>query len=463
MLSSSEQREMILLEPDPNKHESWQQKLAELPYILHIHQYFAQITDKLPQQQSAIIICQLQQGDQQTADFIRHIKQQKTHHEILVLAGEKDSTIVSLAVSCGADNVLFKPFNKKRLSDSITDAALQCVRHETRMMYERHVFKEGFLNYVGVSAPMIRLYRSIQNAAISNANVFITGESGTGKDLCARAIHSISDRKEKDMVSINCGAIAHSLMESAIFGHVKGAFTGADSLREGAAQKANHSVLFLDEIGEMDYELQSKFLRLVQQGVLNRVGSDDEIFVDVRFISATNKVPDVMIENNEFREDLYYRLNTIQIDIPPLRERDDDALRIAEKCLFDFSQQENKNFLGFSDEVIEIIKDYAWPGNVRELRNVMHNIVINYDAQWVKPSMLPIEVHTALLEGHTKKKSKPREQTDFNQVLSPSDILPLKEVENLAIKHAVDICDGNINKAAQYLGVAPSTIYRRLH
>ncbi|GAA6135927.1 sigma-54 dependent transcriptional regulator [Oceaniserpentilla sp. 4NH20-0058] len=416
----------------------------------------------LPTDESAIVVCEMRTNDQETPNFIQHIKTQKAHHEVLVLASQKVSVIVSLAVSCGADNVLFKPCNKKRLQESIIDASLQCVRHETRMMYERHVFKEGFLNYVGTSAPMIQLYRNIQNAAISNANVFITGESGTGKDLCARAIHSVSERKEKEMVSINCGAISHSLMESAIFGHVKGAFTGADSAREGAAQKASNGVLFLDEIGEMDYELQSKFLRLVQQGVLSRVGSDDEILVDVRFISATNKIPDIMIENNEFREDLFYRLNTIQIDIPPLRKRGSDALLIAEKCLFDFSQQENKRFIGFSDEVIEIINDYTWPGNVRELRNVIHNIAINYDGQWVKPSMIPLDIHTALLNGEKKKDITDDKVEIKPNTFNPKEIVPLKELEDLAIKHAIEICEGNINKAAQFLGVAPSTIYRRM-
>lgn len=463
MLSSNEQRCLIVLESNPSKHEAWNNKLAELPFSLHICQHITHVTQVLPRDQSAILICEMGPSDPDTTGFIQYVKSQKGHHEIIVMAKERHSLIVSRAVSSGADNVLFKPCSKKRLHDAITDASLQCVRHETRMMYEKHVFKEGFLNYVGTSAPMIHLYRSIQNAAISHANVFITGESGTGKDLCARAIHSISDRKDRDMVSINCGAIAHSLMESAMFGHTKGAFTGADTQREGVAQKAHKSTLFLDEIGEMDYDLQSKFLRLVQQGVLSRVGSDDEILVDVRFISATNKVPDVMIENNEFREDLFYRLNTIQIDIPPLRKRGNDALLIAEKCLFEFSRQENKTFLGFSDEVIEIINDYAWPGNVRELRNVIHNIVINYNAQYVKPSMIPIEIHSALLEGKVKETGKKIEDNSSDIIFPSNNIIPLKELEDRAIKQAVDLCEGNINKAAQYLGVAPSTIYRRMH
>ena len=463
MLSSKEQRRLIILEINPSKHEAWQNKMGDLPYELHICQHASEVSSILPSEQSAILICEMGPNDSETTKFIEFVKSQKGHHEILVLAKEKLSSIVSLAVQSGADNVLFKPCSKKRLHDAINDASLQCVRHETRMKYEKHVFKEGFLNYVGISAPMIHLYRKIQNASLSHANVFITGESGTGKDLCARAIHSISDRKDHEMVSINCGAIAHSLMESAIFGHTKGAFTGADTHREGVAQKANNSTLFLDEIGEMDYDLQSKFLRLVQQGVLSRVGSDDEIQVDVRFISATNKVPEIMIEKNEFREDLFYRLNTIQIDIPPLRKRGNDALLIAEKCLYDFSKQENKKFLGFSDEVVEIINDYSWPGNVRELRNVMHNIVINYNAQWVKPSMIPIEIHTALLEGKVKDTEKKQEIPKKESIFQSNDIIPLKELENKAIKHAVDLCEGNINKAAQYLGVAPSTIYRRMH
>jgi len=439
---------------------------------------FDQASDALEyidqQSQSLVVLMDMAVPDMPCAEFIQAIKQISPFHIVLVISSLNESGVISTVICAGADDFISAANNKERIVSSVNNALNQCVKQEIKNNFEAFAFRDGYLGYIGDSEPMRHVYRQIQNAAISHANVFITGESGTGKDVCAQAIHSISHRNAYEMVSINCGAISASLMESEIFGHMKGAFTGAEKNREGAALRADKGTLFLDEIGEMNYELQSKLLRLVQQGVLSPLGSDSETHVDVRFISATNKSPLHMIELGEFREDLFYRLNAIQIHMPSLRERSEDVLLIAQRCLQDSSEQESKHFKEFTQEAKEILMDYPWPGNVRELKNIIQNIVINHDAESVLPSMIPMEILLAVSQGPevvtqgVMNNISMVKQGELDEVLNDIDrmsantIMPLRRIESLAIKKAIELCDGNIKQAAHYLEVAPSTIYRKV-
>jgi two-component system repressor protein LuxO len=236
---------------------------------------------------------------------------------------------------------------------------------------------------------MQAVYRTIEGAARSRASVFITGESGTGKELAAEAIHKASPRANKPLVALNCGAIPRDLLESEIFGHVKGAFTGATENRIGAARQADGGTLFLDEIGEMPLEMQVKLLRFVQTGSFQPVGASRPEKVDVRFVCATNRDPLAEVEAGRFREDLYYRLYVVPIELPPLRERGDDVLLIARHFLRQMAKEEDRAFRGFTPETEAAIRRYPWPGNVRQLRNVIANIVVLHDAEWVEARMLP--------------------------------------------------------------------------
>jgi two-component system repressor protein LuxO len=307
---------------------------------------------------------------------------------------------------------------------------------------------------------MQAVYRIIDAAAPSKASVFITGESGTGKEVCAAAIHNQSNRADKPIVALNCGAIPRDLMESEIFGHKKGAFTGAATDREGAALKADGGTLFLDEIGEMDMNLQTKLLRFIQTGRFNKVGSNTEIQVDVRFISATNQDPLVAVAEGRLREDLYYRLHVVPIKMPALNERGDDIMAIGKHFLLSYAEEEGKIFRDFSPEVEFILRRYNWPGNVRQLQNVIRNIVVLHNDEQVQNSHLPSPLDQALGEQVLPLLTASQSQSK-NQPVTEQPIRPLATVERETIERAIELCNGNIPKAAGLLDVSPSTIYRK--
>ena len=290
-------------------------------------------------------------------------------------------------------------------------------------------------------------YRIIESAASSKATVFIPGESGTGKELAAEAIHNLSPRNSGPFVVLNCGAIPKDLMESEIFGHVRGAFTGATADRNGAAKRADGGTLFLDEICEMDLNLQTKLLRFIQAGSLQRVGGGELEKVDVRFVCATNQDPAQAIEKGRLREDLYYRLHVIPLQLPALRERGGDVMLIANAFLSQFAGEEGKRFSGFTADVEAVLENYPWPGNVRQMLNVIRNVTVLHDGDLVTLDMLPDPLG---LPGG------PADRQPGNGA-----IRPLWQIEKDAIEHAIAACQGNIPKAAVLLGISASTIYRK--
>ena len=251
---------------------------------------------------------------------------------------------------------------------------------------------------IGRSPAMQSLFELLPVVADSDSTVLINGESGTGKEVCAEAIHKQGNRAGKPFIALNCAAIPHDLMESEIFGHVKGAFTGAASNRKGAALLADGGTLFLDELAEMDMDLQSKLLRFIQTGTFQKVGGTEYESVDVRFICATNRDPLQAVADGRLREDLYYRLHVVPIHLPPLRSRGDDILAIAMHFLLKYSQEEDKEFRGFSPEVEIILRNYNWPGNVRQLQNVIRNIVVLNNDTSVTLSHLPPPLNAPLNE-----------------------------------------------------------------
>ena len=316
------------------------------------------------------------------------------------------------------------------------------------------------------------------NAADSKASIFVKGESGTGKEVTANAIHRQSRRRNAPFVALNCAAIPKDLMESEIFGHVKGAFTSAVSDRDGAAAQANGGTLFLDEICEMDINLQAKLLRFIQTETFQKVGGSDIEQVDVRFVCATNRDPYQEVQNGNFREDLYYRLHVIPIDLPPLRDRGDDILEIARDFLTRYATEEGKSFTGFSDAAEEILLAFDWPGNVGELQNVLRQIVVLNDGDLVEPDMMPppLNENSPAPETMRPARQEPLESSMSaeapavaetapaqNVTKSSPDmpIRPMADIEREAIEHAIDQCGGNVRKAAELLGISAPTIYRK--
>jgi DNA-binding NtrC family response regulator len=309
----------------------------------------------------------------------------------------------------------------------------------------------------------------VRSIGRSTATVFITGESGTGKEVCARAIHAVSTRAAKPFVPLNCAAIPRDLLESEVFGHLKGAFTGALSDKPGAAAVADGGTLFLDEICEMDLSLQTKLLRFLQTSSIQPVGAARPIPVDVRIVCATNRDPAEEVRAGRFREDLYYRLHVVPIHMPPLRARAEDIVDIAQASLVEFAAEEGKSFTGFEPEAVEILKSRAWPGNVRQLLNVIRNIVVLHDGPTVAAHMLPAEIvlgaPAAAAGERVALLPVPPPAAAHPNIRPPVQLLigtPLAEVERELIEATIAHCDGSIPRAAKILEVSPSTLYRKL-
>jgi DNA-binding NtrC family response regulator len=306
---------------------------------------------------------------------------------------------------------------------------------------------------VGISPQMLEIFQMIKTVAKSNATVLIMGESGTGKELAAKAIHRHSDRSQNKFIDINCGAIPRELLENELFGHERGAFTGADRQYVGSCERAHGGTLFLDEVSEMDPSLQVKLLRVLQERSIVRVGGSEKINIDIRVIAATNKELRAEVERGVFREDLYYRLNVVPLFIPPLRMRRQDIPPLAQFFLERYVEENNKRFKGFMPEAMEALINYDWPGNIRELENNIERIVVLHDDGRVKSPHLPRFI------ANSEKKAEP-EVGSWDQ--GYQKILPLNLVEQYAIESAIKRCMGDVLAAAKKLGIGQATLYRKV-
>jgi two-component system repressor protein LuxO len=403
-----------------------------------------------------VVLLDLNLPDMAGMDILKHIHEQKLPCTVVVITAYGSVDMAVDAMRYGAFDFIEKPFTAKRLLVTFRNALNKhLLQNEIEQL--RQDFRSCYHGFIGASLAMQSVYRIIDSAASSKATVFITGESGTGKEVCAEAIHQQSNRSHKPFVALNCAAIPRDLMESEIFGHVKGAFTGASSERKGAAAQADGGTLFLDELCEMDIDLQAKLLRFIQTGKIQKVGGSTMETVDLRFICATNRNPMDEVAAGRFREDLFYRLHVIPIHLPPLREREADVLLIANQFLTTYSAEEHKDFVGLSPECEAIFTNYAWPGNIRELQNVMRNIVVLNHGKYIQAEMLPSHLKAVPTSG-----KQPIRPALPKQAEGVSEILPLWQVEKNAIEQAIRHCQDNIPNAATLLGVSPSTIYRKI-
>ncbi|WP_421167671.1 sigma-54-dependent transcriptional regulator [Aeromonas dhakensis] len=407
-----------------------------------------------------VVLLDLELPDMSGMDILQQITEQQLPCSVVVITAHGSVDVAVEAMRLGAFDFLTKPFDGKRLCATVRNAFKHQQLSSLVAQYRENFERSSFAGFIGASMPMQAVYRIIESAAPSKATVFITGESGTGKEVCAEAIHQCSPRREQPFIALNCAAIPHDLMESEIFGHVKGSFTGAQGDRKGAASLADGGTLFLDEICEMDLDLQSKLLRFIQTGTLQRVGSGKLETVDVRFVCATNRDPLVEVKAGRFREDLYYRLHVIPLSLPPLRERGEDILLLARNLLQSYAKEESKRFKDFDAEAARVLLDYPWPGNVRELQNVVRNIVVLNDRELVSPDILPPPLNGSR-GGLPLAVSTPTPVGSTEPVMSNAPIRPLWLVEKETIEQAIASCDGNIPKAAALLEISPSTIYRK--
>jgi two-component system repressor protein LuxO len=413
-----------------------------------------------------IVIVSLGHGGSAEAQLVRQFAVRQSHAAIIAVSAQGSLSNAVELMRAGAADVLVRPVSVTQLRAALERIAVEMAERGTAAPACASG-DAGPGNMIGACAAMQELYRTLRQAAPSRASVFIHGESGTGKEHCAQAVHELSPRANGPMISINCSAIPHELMESEIFGHEKGAFTGAHEARSGAAERADGGTLFLDEICEMDLGLQAKLLRFIQTGSFTRVGGSRVRKVDVRFVCATNKNPTAAIQRGEFRADLYYRLHVLPVSLPPLRERGVDVLDIARDALARFAAEEGKGFCAFAPEVEALLLAYEWPGNVRELLNVVRNIVVMNDGAMVEPAMVPLPlargIHVAG-DGHAGLRlvatlgGRDAVQAEARRLLKP-----LWQHEQDIIERAIALCGGNIGAAAAHLEISPSTIYRKRH
>ncbi len=355
------------------------------------------------------------------------------------------------AIRAGAYDFVTKPVD----TDVLAMALERAIKHrqlqeKVKRLSQAVEESQRFDEIIGASAPMQKLYDQLSRIADSETSVLVTGESGTGKELVARAIHNKSRRAEASFVAVNCAALPEALLESELFGHAKGAFTDARAERKGLFLQAEGGTLFLDEIGDMPMPMQVKLLRALEERRLRPVGGDTEVDFDVRLITATNRDLETAVEEGRFREDLFFRINVLQIDLPPLRARGTDILLLAQHYLEIFAARASKQVSGISEAVAEKLLAYAWPGNVRELRNVVERAVALARYEQLAVEDLPEKI---------------RDYTSRQVVLAsddPSELVPMEEIERRYILHVLDAVSGNKTLAARTLGLDRKTLYRKL-
>ena len=401
--------------------------------------------------------------DRNGLDLMQDLLRLRPDTHVIVMTAHGSINMAVEAMRAGAYEFLVKPFDEAKLLNAVANASgnVPTPRGAGRAPVAAPLGLTDTSAFIGSSDEMARVHAKIASVARSMATVFITGESGTGKELCALAVHGNSARAAGPFIALNCGAIPQDLLESEVFGHMKGSFTGAISDKQGAAAAADGGTLFLDEICEMAPALQTKLLRFLQTTTVVPVGAVRPRKVNVRIICATNRDPAEAVRRGQFREDLFYRLFVVPIHMPALRDRGDDIDEIAQTALTRFANEEGKAFDGLHPDVLALFRSMNWPGNVRQLLNVIRNIVVLQDGSTVTtamlPETLPQRIGTAPVLPIEGARTAPA-RLDLDAVLGR----PLAEVERLVIEATLAQFNGSVPKAARVLDLSPSTLYRKI-
>ena len=409
-----------------------------------------------------VVLLDMGLPDRDGLDLMREMLALRPETRVVVITANGSISKAVEAMRAGAHEFIVKPFDHSRLTTAVQNALERVPQPSSRGRIPNLPEDSAgpVMSFIGTSEAMQRVHAKIRSVANSMATVFVTGESGTGKELCALAVHHSSDRAKGPFIALNCGAIPQDLLESEVFGHIKGSFTGAISDKPGAAAAADGGTLFLDEICEMAPALQTKLLRFLQTSTVLPVGATRPRKVNVRIICATNRDPMDAVRRGQFREDLYYRLFVVPLHMPPLRDRGQDVIEIAEAALARFATEEGREFDGLTAEVRDLFLHLPWPGNVRQVLNVIRNVVVLNEGGSVTLSMLPdglgLLTHQVLpAQGGL---------TELRPDLAVAALLdrPLAEVERMIIEATIARHGGSVPKAARVLDLSPSTLYRKI-
>ena len=406
-----------------------------------------------------LLLCDIRLGDISGLDVLRAAKNRNPNIVVIMISAFATTENAVEAMNNGAYDYLPKPFDTDELKETIAKALdLKTLAHEKEILDSELKKTMHFNKIVGNSPRMLHIYNMVRQVAKTRTNVLISGESGTGKELIAMAIHEQSERRDAPFVPINCGSIPETLLESELFGHKKGSFTGATQDKKGLFEMANKGTIFLDEIGELTPQIQVKLLRAVQERAFKAVGGNEDISVDIRIISATNRKLEEEVIEGRFREDLFYRLNVIEIKVPPLRERKGDLRALAQHFLEKYVRVMGKEITKISSYAIDLLNKYDFPGNIRELENLIERSVALSSTNIILPDSLALSVHKRRwIEGI---KGKRFDLAEVEHGIALDTILA--DIESAYIQKALEVTDGDKSKAAELLGINLRSLRYRL-
>ena len=397
-----------------------------------------------------LMLCDVRMPGMDGLTLMERAHEQQPELVVVVMTAYGDVELAVEAMQRGARDFMTKPLQLEKLEVGVRGLLkARDLERENASLRAQLDVRFGMENMIGQSAPMQEVFETIRQVAQSRATVLIQGESGTGKELVAKAIHQLSSRKEGPFVPVHCAALAENLLESELFGHEKGAFTGAMERRIGRFEKATGGSLFLDEISEINASVQVKILRALEERQIERVGSDLGVDVDTRLIAATNRDLQEMVIQGDFREDLFYRLYVVVITLPPLRERGDDVLLLLNHYLAQFCEENGKSIRGFTPEAYALLAGYGWPGNIRELRNLVERMVVLARGEWLDVMDLPPQVR--------------QQGGEPGGALKPGEGMTVEQMEQEMILEALERTGGNRTLAAEQLGMSRRTLHRKLN
>lgn len=454
--------EILIVEDSMALSATYQEYLGRAGYTSQMAATADSACRHLKKRRFDAVLMDLNLPDGDGISLLARLRKEGMDIPVVVITADPSIETAVRAIRAGAQDFISKPVTAARLNLTLRNVLEQQALKNIVNGY-RAMERDRFCDFIGRSPAMQIVYRMLENAAQSRAPVFITGASGTGKELAARAIHQLSPRKAEAFEALNCAAVPGNLLESEIFGHARGAFTGAVARYDGAAARAHKGTLFLDELPEMPVEMQSKLLRFTQSGVFRPLGAGQEQAVDVRFVSATNRDPLQAMAEGQLREDLYYRLNVISIHLPPLSARGDDVLLIAQILLARMTQEERKDFEGLDEGAAAFLLQHDWPGNVRQLQNTLRRAVVMHNGPRLTRGMLQQAAGTVRQASQAPAASQTAPAPADMLPAAAANIRPLREVEREIVERALVLCGGNITEAAKRLGLNASTLHRKLN
>jgi two-component system response regulator PilR (NtrC family) len=444
---------ILVVDDEPSMREMLGIMLRKEGFHVLLTESRAQAAAVLAKGAVEMVITDVKLPDGDGIEILRHVKAAAPETVVLVMTAFGSTQTAVAALKLGAHDYLVKPFDVEELKVVVRNALeKQQLQEENLLLKAEFRAQHGLDRMVGVSPAMVAVFNMVRSIASTSSTVMITGESGTGKELVAKAIHALSPRHDAPFVSINCGAMPENLLESELFGHMKGAFTDAHQTKKGLFEAAHRGTLLLDEVGETLPSLQVKLLRVLQEKRIRRVGGTEEVEVDVRVVAATNRPLDRLVQEGRFREDLFYRLNVIPIRVPALRERREDVPLLANHFLERFGHEMGRPLVKISAEAMECLTQYAWPGNVRELENVIERAVALETSPVILPERLPEGLRHGSVVGAP---------TDGAPVaIAPGFSLDrhLEDLESSLVRRALDQAGGDRSSACQLLGISSRSL-----